>query len=94
MLPRKPTGQISGECVLITTYLINHTLYFILLGQTSYEKLFQTKPSYSHLKVFGCLCYASTHSFACTKFNPCAKQCIFIGYPYGKKECKLYDLEN
>lgn len=52
MLLGKPPSQILGECVLIATYLINCNLLVILVKHTPYEKLFQTKPSYSHLKFF------------------------------------------
>ena len=48
--------------------------------------------SYSHLKVFGCLCFAHNLSPQRHKFNARSKPRIFIGYPFGQKGYKFYDL--
>ena len=42
----------------MAAYLINKTPTKILHGKAPYEMLFKAMPSYNHIKVFGCLCYA------------------------------------
>ena len=82
-----------GECALTAAYLINRTPSKLLKGKTLYKVLFGVKPKYDHIKLFGSLCFASYRPKPKGKFAPRTRKCIFVGYPYGKKGWKLYNLE-
>lgn len=65
----------------------------ILSGKTPLEVITRKPTRYDYLHIFGSLCYAHRLPRSTDKFNEWARRCIFVGYPYGKKGWKLFDLE-
>ena len=85
--------EMWDECVLAACYLINRTPSTTLAGKTPFEKLYNRPPPLHHLRVFGCLCYVHNQHHGGDKFATRSSKSVFVGYPYGKKGWRVYNLE-
>jgi hypothetical protein len=73
-----------GECALTAVHIINRLPSPVLYLKTPFELLYSKRPSFSHLRVFGCLAYA-TNVRVSHKFDHRSIPSLFIGYPVGQK---------
>ncbi|XP_075652458.1 uncharacterized protein LOC142622802 [Castanea sativa] len=85
-------GHVSDDKLQALRSLSSILPTLILENKTPFEKLYGQLPSFDHLKVFGCLCFASTLDHTRNKFEPRSTPCVFLGYPFGVKGYKLLNL--
>jgi len=85
--------HLWGDCVLTAVYIINRLPSFLLRNKTPYERLFGKPPSYSHMRTFGCLAFASNPSRSHDKFDARGIPCVFLGYPPSQKGYKLLNIQ-
>ncbi|GJV43753.1 putative RNA-directed DNA polymerase [Tanacetum coccineum] len=81
-----------SECVLTAVYLIKRLPSTVLSGKCPYELVHKCQPSLSHLRSFGCLCFATILNNT-KKFSSRSEKCMFIGYSFNKKGYKLFSLD-
>nr|GEX83657.1 ribonuclease H-like domain-containing protein [Tanacetum cinerariifolium] len=65
----------------------------VLNGKSPFYLVYGKEPNLSHLRSFGCLCYAGIIKES-DKFSSRSEKCVLIGYVGGKKACKLFSLES
>lgn len=88
-LPKK----FWGECILTAGYIINHLPSATLSNKTPYEVLYNQKPDYYHMRVFGSLTYHTSNEINGDKFEVRGRSEIFLGYPHGIKGYKIFDVK-
>jgi hypothetical protein len=54
--------------------------------------MYDTTPSYAHLRVFGCACYPNTSAITPHKLSPRSTRCLFLGYSPNHKGYRCLDL--
>jgi hypothetical protein len=89
-LPKKLWNYI----VCYAVYIINRVPTPVLDNKVPYELLFGKLPYYTMLKVFGSLCYISTHNAQRKKFDSRAQKCAFLGYIPRMKGYAGYDVHD
>jgi hypothetical protein len=80
------------EAFTISVYLINRTSNKVISYETPLERLFQTKPNYLALRVFGCACCPNLRPYNQHKLQFRSKQCAFLGYSNQHMGLKCLDI--
>lgn len=70
---------------MTTAYIINALPSRTIDKKTSFEILYEQKPKYEHMKVFGCLAYFRNTDTKGNKFEWRGKPGVFLSYLLGKK---------
>ena len=88
---RKLERQFWGEAVTTAAYIRGYCSTKILGDITPNELWFKTKPSISHLRIFGSTAYVHIPKANRTKLDMKSKKCILIGFDSDSGIYKLYD---
>ncbi|GJR19468.1 ribonuclease H-like domain-containing protein [Tanacetum coccineum] len=80
------------ESILTAIYLINRLPTVVLSRKSPFELVYKCAPNFSHLKTFGCLCFATVLNNS-DKFSSRSEKCVFIDYAFDKKGYKLFSLD-
>jgi transposase InsO family protein len=81
------------EALNTATYLLNRRPSKTINFVTPYQILFNHAPNYSHLRIFGCLCYPNLLPQTPHKLAPRSCQCVFLGYSPEHKGYRCLDLQ-
>jgi hypothetical protein len=84
----------KNEAFLAATFLINRTPSKVIGYSTPLEHLFNVKPNFSALCIFGCSCWLHLHPFNSKKLEFCSKECVFMGYNNMHKGFKCLDMSS
>ena len=72
-------------------YIMNWAPTIAVHDQTPKESFTGRKPDYSHLRVFGCICYVDIPDERRKKLDVKVDKCIFLGYATNSKGYKCYN---
>ncbi|KAJ4718987.1 Retrovirus-related Pol polyprotein from transposon TNT 1-94 [Melia azedarach] len=84
-------GKFWAECMRTAAHVINRLPQARLRFTSPFEKLWKVKPTVSHFRVFGCICYVFVPDHLRSKFDKKAIRCIFVGYDSQRKGWRCCD---
>jgi histone deacetylase 1/2 len=82
------------EAFATAVFLINRMPSATIQHETPLERLFNQKPEYSSLRVFGCACWPNLRPYNQHKLEFRSRQCVFIGYSPLHKGFKCLDVSS
>lgn len=84
-------SYLWGETIRHTTYFLNRIATRALKDRTPYELYHDRKPNISHLRIFGCIGYASVESKFLKKLADRSRMLVYLGTEPGSKAYRLFD---
>lgn len=81
-----------AEALAAATYLLNRRPSSSIRNAIPYFHLYNSYPTYDHLRVFSCLCYPNLQATSPHKLAPRSTACVFLGYPPDHKGYCCLDL--
>lgn len=84
-------NYLWGEGIRHSTYLLNRIATRTLKDLTPYEVFRGRKPNVSHLRTFGCICYAKIDSQFLRKLDDRSRVLVHLGTESGTKAYRLFD---
>lgn len=81
------------EALNVTTHVLNILPSSSIGNQTPHFILFNQTPTYSHLHIFGCLCFPNINYTTTNKLAPRSTPCLFLGYPLHQRGYRCLDLK-
>src|SRR5690606_12977688 len=82
-----------AEALHVVVHITNILPSSSIDHNTPYTLLFGHKPTYEHLRVFGCLCFLTVNHSNLHKLSARSTPCIFLGYPVNHHGYKCLDLK-
>ncbi|KAJ9565991.1 LOW QUALITY PROTEIN: hypothetical protein OSB04_001957 [Centaurea solstitialis] len=80
------------EALLSSVHTFNLLPSTTIQYKTPFEVLFGFSPTYSHLRVFGCLCYPNTSPTSVHKLAPRSSACVYLGPSTDHRGYRCLDL--
>ena len=86
-----PSHEFWEKAVDTACYLVNRPPSLALVDKTSYGAWAGKKPSFAHLRVFGCDAFVYVPKDKRSKCDSKSEKCIFIEYKDGLKGYKIWN---
>ena len=84
-------SEFWAKCLKTAAHITNRLPQAKLGFVSPYQKLWKIKPTVSHFRVFGCVCYVLVPEKLRSKFEKKTIRCIFVGYDTERKGWRCCD---
>ena len=82
-----------AEAAMTAIYIKNRLPSPKIQDKTPFEIMYKSKPSVKHMRVFGCRAYVLTPKEKRLKWDPKAREGLFMGYEEASKAYRVFDME-